>query len=126
LYKAVRSEATVEGILSAVKTKRYPLSRLRRMVISAALGIREDTATRPVPYARLLASTEKGRVLLREMGEKSAVPILTKPAAARELPDEARQIFELTAAARDFYVLGYEAAEERKCGSDWRTSPVTL
>ena len=125
-YKAVRSEATVEAVLSAVKTKRYPLSRLRRMVISAVLGIREDMATKPVPYARLLASTEKGRALLREMGEKSTVPILTKPAAARELPDEARQIFELTAAARDFYVLGYEAAEERKCGSDWRTSPVTL
>lgn len=125
-YKAVRSEATVEAILSAVKTKRYPLSRLRRMVISAALGIREDMATKPVPYARLLASTEKGRALLRDMREKSAVPVLTKPAAARELPGEARQIFELTAAARDFYVLGYEAAEERKCGSDWRTSPVTL
>ena len=125
-YRAVRSEATVEGILSAVKTKRYPLSRLRRMVMSAALGIREDMSTKPVPYARLLASTEKGRALLREMGEKSTVPIVTKPAAARELPEEARQIFELTAAARDFYVLGYEAAEERKCGSDWRTSPVTL
>lgn len=125
-YKAVRSEATVEAILSAVKTKRYPLSRLRRMVISAALGIREDMATKPVPYARLLASTEKGRALLREIGEKSAVPIITKPAAARELPEQARKIFELTAAARDFYVLGYEAAEERKCGSDWRTSPVTL
>ena len=125
-YKAVRSEATVEGILSAVKTKRYPLSRLRRMVISGALGIREGMAAKPVPYARLLASTEKGRALLREMGEKSAVPILNKPAAARELEPAAGEIFALTANARDLYVLGYEAAEERKAGSDWRTSPVTL
>lgn len=125
-YKAVRSEPTVEAILSAVKTKRYPLSRLRRMVISAALGIRGDMAQAPVPYARILASTERGRALLREMGEKSQVPVINKPAAARELPEPARRIFRLTADARDLYVLGYEAAEERKGGSDWRASPVTL
>ena len=126
LYKAVRTEATVEGILSAVKTKRYPLSRLRRMVMSGALGLRRGMAEEPVPYGRLLSSTEKGRALLREIGEKSAVPIINKPASARELEDSAREIFTLTADARDLYVLGYEAAAERKAGSDWRTSPVTL
>lgn len=125
-YRAVRSEATVEGILSAVKTKRYPLSRLRRMVMSGALGIREGMASGAVPYARVLASTEKGRALLREIGEKSAVPVINKPAAARELDAPVRAIFELTADARDFYVLGYEAAAERKAGSDWRTSPAIL
>lgn len=125
-YKAVRSEATVEGILSAVKTKRYPLSRLRRMVIGGALGLREGMAAEAVPYGRILASTERGRALLRDIGEKSAVPIINKPATARELDDPARKIFELTADARDLYVLGYEAAAERKAGSDWRTSPVIL
>ena len=125
-YKAVRTEATVEGVLSAVKTKRYPLSRLRRMVMSGALGLRSGMGEAPVPYGRLLASTAKGRALLREMGEKSAVPIITKPAWARELDAPARAIFELTADARDLYVLGYEAAAERMAGSDWRTSPVTL
>ena len=125
-YKAVRSEATVEGILSAVKTKRYPLSRLRRMVIGGALGLREGMAAEAVPYGRILASTERGRALLRDIGEKSAVPIINKPATARELDGPARKIFELTADARDLYVLGYEAAAERKAGSDWRTSPVIL
>ncbi len=125
-YKAVRGEATVEGILSAVKTKRYPMSRLRRMVISAALGLRSGVAEGPVSYARLLASTEKGRALLREMTEKSTVPLINKPAAAREMESPARKIFELTADARDLYVLGYEAAAERKAGSDWRTSPIIL
>ena len=125
-YKAVRSEATVEGILSAVKTKRYPLSRLRRMVIGGALGLREGMAAEAVPYGRILASTERGRALLRDIGEKSTLPIINKPATARELDDSARKIFELTADARDLYVLGYEAAAERKAGSDWRTSPVIL
>ena len=126
LHRAVRQEATVEGILSAVKTKRYPLSRLRRMVISGALGLRAGMAEQAVPYARLLASSERGRGLLRAMDGQSAVPIINKPASARRLEGQAREIFELTAAARDFYVLGYEAPEERRGGSDWRTSPAIL
>ncbi len=126
LYKAVCGEGSVEAVLSAVKTKRYPLSRLRRMVICGALGVRADMTAGSPPYARLLASTERGRALLRDMGDRSSVPIINRPAGAKELPGPALDIFNLTAAARDFYVLGYEAAEERRGGSDWKTSPVTL
>lgn len=126
LYKAVRSEGSVQGILSTVKTKRYPLSRLRRMIICAALGITAGPWPERPPYARLLASTERGRALLRDMTGRASVPLVNKPAGAKELSGPAGDIFTLTADARDFYVLGYEAVEERKGGSDWRTSPVTL
>ena len=126
LYKAVRDEGSLLSLLAAVKTKRYPLSRLRRMVTCAVLGVRADMMSDVPPYARLLASTQRGRDLLREMDGKTRVPILTKPAAVKDLPAPAGEIFDLGAAARDFYVLGYEAAEERTGGSDWRTGPVTL
>ena len=126
LYKAVQTEGSVGAVLSAVKTKRYPLSRLRRMVLCAVLGVERDMALAPPPYARLLASTARGRALLRQMGETSNIPTINKPAGVRMMEEPARAIFTLTAAARDFYVLGYEAAEERSGGSDWRASPVTL
>lgn len=123
LYRAVCTEPSVGAILSAVKTKRYPLSRLRRMLLCAALGVRADTGGAKPGYARLLASTERGRALLKNV---TGVPVITKPAAAKELPEADRAIFELTAKARDFYVLGYDAIEERRGGTDWRTSPATL
>lgn len=127
LYRAVQSEGSIDAILSAVKTKRYPLSRLRRLLICAALGVRTGMTDGTPPYARLLASTERGRELLREISRRSSVPVITKPAAAKELlSDHALDVFCLTAAARDFYVLGYEAAEERRGGSDWKISPATL
>lgn len=37
-YAAVHGAVTVDEILSAVKTKRYPLARLRRMLLQAYLG----------------------------------------------------------------------------------------
>lgn len=125
-YRAVRENGTLDGVLTAVKTKRYALSRLRRMVFAGALGIRADMGGDKPPYARLLASTARGRALLRIMGESARVPIITKPASVKKLDGRAREIFELAASARDFYVLGYPAPEARAGGSDWRTGPITV
>ena len=126
LYKAVRSEGSVKAVLSAVKTKRYPLSRLRRLVMCGALGVKAGMTDICPPYARLLASTQRGRELLRQITDSAVVPIINKPAGARTLPGEALELFTLTADARDFYVLGFAAMGERKGGSDWRSTPVTL
>jgi len=125
-YKAVRSEGSVDEILSAVKTKRYPMSRLRRMTLCAALGIRAEVGLDAPPYARVLATTPKGRELLKTISKTAEIPIVVKPAYVKELDENCRRIFTLTADARDFYVLGYDAMEERRGGTDWRATPVTL
>ena len=54
------------------------------------------------------------------------MPVITKPAAGRNLPGAAGEIFALTADAHDLYVLGCPAREERRCGGDWRASPFVL
>ena len=40
--KAAREECSIDAILAAGKSKRYALSRIRRMVMCAALGITAD------------------------------------------------------------------------------------
>lgn len=126
LYRAVKRSADFDDILDAAATKRYPLARLRRMLLGAALGLRAGMADGVPPYARVLAADSVGTELLRRIGERASVPIITKPAAARDLPEKARAVFELGAAAEDLYVLGYTDAAERKAGAEWRRSPVIL
>ncbi len=126
LYKAVRTEGSVEAILSAVKTKRYPLSRLRRMLSCAVLGVRAGDMAGLPPYARVLAATERGRSLLRAMDGAAQLPLITKPASVKALDEKARRVFELGAGARDLYVLGYESAQKRAAGTDWKTTPEML
>ena len=48
MHRAAATACTVEGLLTAAKTKRYPLSRLRRMVLSAYLQL--PPAPERVPY----------------------------------------------------------------------------
>ena len=61
---ASRREATLEDILTAVKSKRYTRTRLDRMTMCAYLGITSDILNSPVPYVRVLAFNEKGRAIL--------------------------------------------------------------
>ncbi|MCI9482730.1 MAG: nucleotidyltransferase family protein [Oscillibacter sp.] len=122
LYQAVRGGVTVEEILTAAKTKRYPLARLRRMVLWAYLGLTEVPAR--VPYARPLAANAVGRSLLAAMRKKAAIPVLTKPAAVHRLPEDAIRLFELEARAADLYALAYPAPAPG--GGEWRARPVML
>lgn len=65
LMHASRRENTLEDIFSAVKSKRYTHSRLQRMVMCAFLGIAGEDLAFPLPYARVLAFSDRGRALLK-------------------------------------------------------------
>lgn len=126
VHKAVRTEGSVEALLSAVKTKRYAMSRLRRMLTAGVLGVTAEMQEQLPPYARVLAANETGRKLLRDMDGASSVPLITKPASVRELDENAQKIFSLGANARDFYALGSRSAAGRRGGTDWKTNPAML
>ena len=124
LSRAAWTEPSLEAVLSAAKTKRYTLARLRRMLLSVCIGITASSNVNTPPYARLLAAGEKGRGVLKMIAEKASVPVITKPASIKELDRDAKEVFALDCAAGDLYVLGYRAKEERRGGTDWRTSPI--
>lgn len=126
LYQAVRREACYDAILAAAHTKRYPLSRIRRLCLAACLGVTAEMGEGIPPYARILAANEKGRAILRERSGKGELPLLTKAAAVRQLDRDAVRLFTLNADAHDFYVLGYPSLEERRPGGDWRSGPRIL
>ena len=71
---ACRTEASLEGILAAAKSKRYPRTRLMRMLLCAFLGLTEQQLTEPAPYVRVLALDADGRAILR--AAQGGLPLL--------------------------------------------------
>ena len=126
LCKAANEEPTLSAVCAAAKSKRYALSRIRRMTMCAALGVKVGMADGTPPYIRVLAANDRGREILRLADNKSLVPIITKPAAGRTASPEIARLMALTAESHDLYVLGSPAAEERRAGSDWRHSPIMV
>ena len=74
VWKAVQAQPDYERILEASKSKRYPRTRLQRLLLCAYLGIDAQALLPEAPYVRVLAFDEKGRTLLREMRRNGALP----------------------------------------------------
>ena len=123
LWSASRSETSPERIAMAAKSKRYALSRLRRAVMAAALGVRVGDAAGTPPYIRVLAMDERGTALLAQMRSSARVPVITKSAHIRKTNPEAQRIFALGSRAHDLFVLGYAEEEQQNGGGDLRAAP---
>jgi len=107
---------SIADIVDAVKTKRYALTRLRRIVARVLLGLTEDT--KAPDYIRVLGMTSKGKELLSQMREKSSFPIVNKVADFKDkslLPD---------ILATDLAALC--ADSPIPMGRDFTTSPIII
>ena len=119
LYRAVRRGRTLEEVYTLAKTKRYAHARIRRALLWGALGLREAHRPAHPPSLPVLGASGTGRVLLREMKGRAALPVLTKPAHGR-----GESLLELEAGCTDFYQLCRK--NPGPCGLEWTASPVMI
>lgn len=118
--KSARRESTVEEILVATKSKRYAYSRLRRMLMCLVLGLGEREMALESPYLRVLAFNDRGRQVLRQLGQTSALPLIS---GAVPKTEAARAYFALEQRATDLYGLFAAPGETPACGLEKSTPP---
>ena len=98
--KAAREVGNLEDVIAQVKSKRYPRTRIQRLLLCAVLGISQEMLAWPVPYVRALAFDKAGKALLRRMREEGEIPIVN----AGQAPQEAA-FYELELRAGRLYPL---------------------
>ena len=126
VFAAARTAPTLEALSDAASTKRYPRARVRRIALSAALGLRASDAEGVPPYLRVLAANASGLAVLREIEARASLPVLTKPARVRTMGERAQRVFTLGAAAADLCALGLSDPSSRRGDRDWRAAPAIL
>ena len=102
VMRACRREDSLAQILAACKTKRYTMSRLKRMLLCLYLGLSEEEMSREIPYIRVLAFRDRGREMLRELKKSSGFPLVSG-----SLPNDplSAAYFDLEVRATDLYRL---------------------
>ncbi len=125
-YAAVHRESTIDGILAAVKTKRYPMARLRRMLLQAYLGVPQAAQGETPPYLRVLGASGRGRALLGTMRRAASLPVITKPGHVRRLVAEAQRIFDQEARCTELYALACPELTGAVPEGEYGTAPVML
>ena len=98
--KAAREKGSLEEIIGAVKSRRYPRTRIQRLLLCAFLGMTQQTLQLPVSHVRALAFDETGKALLRRMREEGQLPVVN----AGEKPP-ASALFDLEVRAGRLYPL---------------------
>lgn len=82
IYNAIHESTTLNELIEKIKTKRYPETRIKRILISALLGLTKTASTQfqqngGPQYIRVLACNENGKLALSEISKHTKLPIIT-------------------------------------------------
>ena len=103
---SARNETSLESMLLAIKSKRYPMSRIRRILLDLLIGIRPKDTLNPPPYGRILALSERGRdILTAAKRAGTTLPYATSLSKLAELDEKCKACSDLEARASAIYGL---------------------
>ena len=103
-----RMASSLDELLFTIKTKRYTMARIRRILLSSLIGITSDDLKVLPPYARILAINERGADILAKAKTVSKIPFDTSLARLAQKSPHTQRFAELEIRASDIYGLSLE------------------
>lgn len=93
LINAAKSAKTFDELVNAIASKRYPISRVKRLLLYVLMNLTDEKILelQNANFARVLAFNSNGQALLKKIRAASNLPIVTKVSQhlnERELFDE--------------------------------------
>ncbi|MBQ0084159.1 MAG: nucleotidyltransferase family protein [Clostridiales bacterium] len=117
--RAVEISGSLTELYDNIKTKRYTLARIRRLVLNGFLGIDSSFEKQGVPYIRILAMSRRGEKIIGEISKKTKLPIIAAASDFEKLEGFAKKVFENEKKCTDIYALSLDKAD--KCGMEYYT-----
>lgn len=122
IYKAARRAGSLAELMLLIKTKRYTMARLRRIVLCCYLGVTKADIKAPMQYIRILGMNARGRELLGRMD--CPLPVDTSLRTLADSGHGARQQAMLEERAGNQYALAFQKIQP--CGVEFTRRPVIL
>ena len=122
IFRAVQVSTSLNELYFLIKTKRYTLATIRRIVLSAFLGITKNDLKNNPAYVRILGMNSKGKEILA--AANCDLPINTSLAQLEKTSDIAKKQAKLEARCDSQYALALN--KKGQCGLDYTSKPVIL
>lgn len=103
-----RMAGSLDELLFTVKTKRYTMARIRRIMLALLIGITKTDMEQLPPYGRILAFNERGREILARAKGSAMIPFGSSIAKLSQLGNTAERFAELEIRASDIYGLALD------------------
>ena len=117
LYSAIKTTSSLADLYAFIKTKRYTMARIRRIVLSAFLQIDKRFFGMQPPYIRVLGFNEQGEKLLKKAAKTSIVPIVSRVKDFSGLDEFSKEVFACECHATDIFALS--TAVPLPCGLEY-------
>ncbi|MBQ8794119.1 MAG: nucleotidyltransferase family protein [Clostridia bacterium] len=114
IYFSARVATSLDELYNMIKTKRYTMARIRRLVLSAFLELDNQFFMTTPPYVRVLGFDSNGLEHLKT--PQGIIPVITRALQIKNLDDDAIKVFETECRATDIYNLALGVPLE--CGSE--------
>lgn len=120
LYNAIQTADSYDNLLDALKTKRYPTARLRRILWAAMCSIPADMPYGTLPYIRVLAMNARGKEILA--AAHPTLPIISQHRHIDELSPAATAVWDIERRGSDLHALALP--RPLPCGTDLTTKLI--
>ena len=124
VFDAVRESSNLPELYKNIKTKRYAMSRVKRIVSGAFLGLDDSVLkTAKLPYIRVLGMNDIGAAVLKEAKNSGCnLPISASLAELAKTSETAEYFAMLESRAEDLWQLGLP--NPGKCGLAYTTKII--
>ncbi len=113
-------------LLVAIKSKRYTMTRINRILLNVLLGIeRENYDLKTQGYLRILAFDATGKKIIREIKKKGYLPLITNINKHADLL-KSNPLLQLDVKATNIYQLAQKEPKLQAGGRDFLQKPFQL
>lgn len=115
LFASARQADSYDELCDLLKSKRYTLARVRRLILSAYLRLDNEFFMKTPPYVRILGFNKFGERHLKEF--KSSLPLVKRVAEVSTLGKAAIKVLETESRTTDIFSLSLE--NPQTCGAEY-------
>lgn len=132
IYDKALTCTNIEELKNSIKTKRYSLTKINRILLYSLFNLTKDAALELDNYGPLyhhvLAFNHRGQKLLQKINNNSPLPVLSRGKDVKVLYDQknspASKMINLDIKATNVYNLLYPDCKPRSGAADFTTSPI--
>ena len=112
IWRAAREKSDLESLCNEIKTKRYTMARIRRILMYALLDFTKDKMCGDIPFIRVLGHNSKGLEIISRKDAK--LPVITSLSKARSLSKTAQTFAEIEEKTTSVFALTLQNKESTK------------
>lgn len=108
IFEKIKVSDNFDELLNNIKTKRYTLARIRRILMCAAFNIDNTFINQKPPYIKILGYKESSKELLSQIAKKADIPVIINSKDIDKLDNFGKKVFNNELISSDLYSLAFK------------------